>query len=166
MAVVPLHTDFANAYDGYFEENMTVCVESLIGEEGGRECVKLETQVLITAHGAKRLDSFPVGRGLRTAGHFSRARRLLSDIRLKGVRGRLASMNFQVFPLIGGRSRRFCRGAVAMVCAASEMPRFARAGQAHSTSRYAETSYEQFPLRGADLHYAGRGRAHRGRGRP
>ena len=56
---IPLHTDFANAYDGYFEENMTVCLESLIGEEGGRECVKLETQVLITAKGAKRLDSLP-----------------------------------------------------------------------------------------------------------
>ena len=57
--VVPLHPDFARAYGGAFEENMTVCVESLIGEEGGRECVKLETQVLITAAGAERLDSFP-----------------------------------------------------------------------------------------------------------
>ncbi|SDR51263.1 Xaa-Pro aminopeptidase [Rhizobiales bacterium GAS113] len=56
---VPLHTDFAGAYDGVFEENMTVCLESLIGEEGGRECVKLETQVLITRSGAKRLDSLP-----------------------------------------------------------------------------------------------------------
>jgi Xaa-Pro aminopeptidase len=56
---VPLHPDFARAYDGVFEENMTVCVESLIGEEGGRECVKLETQVLITPTGAERLDSFP-----------------------------------------------------------------------------------------------------------
>ena len=56
---IPLHTDFANAYDGRFEENMTVCLESLIGEEGGRESVKLETQVLITGKGAKRLDSLP-----------------------------------------------------------------------------------------------------------
>ncbi|MSP49486.1 MAG: aminopeptidase P family protein [Alphaproteobacteria bacterium] len=56
---VPLHPDFAKAYDGRFEENMVVCVESLIGEDGGRECVKLETQVVITADGAKRLDSFP-----------------------------------------------------------------------------------------------------------
>ena len=47
------------AYDGGFEENMTVCVESLIGEEGGKECVKLETQVLIAAAGPQRLDSFP-----------------------------------------------------------------------------------------------------------
>jgi Xaa-Pro aminopeptidase len=56
---VPLHVDFAKAYDGRLEENMTVCVESLIGEQGGRECVKLETQVVITPHGAVRLDTFP-----------------------------------------------------------------------------------------------------------
>lgn len=56
---VPLHLDFARAYEGRFEENMTVCVESLIGEEQGRECIKLETQALITKEGAVRLDSFP-----------------------------------------------------------------------------------------------------------
>ena len=56
---VPLHVDFARAYEGRFEENMTVCVESLLGEEGGRECVKLETQVVIGRSGATRLDSFP-----------------------------------------------------------------------------------------------------------
>lgn len=56
---VPLHPDFAKAYDGTFEENMTVCVESLIGEDGTGECIKLETQVLIGANGAERLDSFP-----------------------------------------------------------------------------------------------------------
>jgi Xaa-Pro dipeptidase len=38
---------------------MTVCVESLIGEEGGRECIKLETQALINGKGAVRLDTFP-----------------------------------------------------------------------------------------------------------
>jgi Xaa-Pro aminopeptidase len=56
--VVPLHPDFAHAHGGRFEENMAVCVESLIGEPGS-ECVKLETQVLVTATGAERLDSFP-----------------------------------------------------------------------------------------------------------
>ena len=55
---VPNHVDFARAYPGMLEANMTVCVESLIGEEHG-ECVKLETQVLITDKGAVRLDSFP-----------------------------------------------------------------------------------------------------------
>jgi Xaa-Pro aminopeptidase len=56
---VPNHLDFARAYPGTLEEGMTVCVESLIGEAGGRECVKLETQVLVTGNGAVRLDSFP-----------------------------------------------------------------------------------------------------------
>ena len=53
------HVDFARATSGVFEENMCVCVESLIGEETGGECIKLETQVLVTAKGAVRLDSFP-----------------------------------------------------------------------------------------------------------
>jgi Xaa-Pro dipeptidase len=56
---IPLHPDWASAYKGSFQENMTVCVESLIGEEGKGECVKLETQVVITEKGASRLDSFP-----------------------------------------------------------------------------------------------------------
>jgi len=38
---------------------MVVCVESLVGEKDGRECVKLETQVLVTPEGIERLDSFP-----------------------------------------------------------------------------------------------------------
>jgi len=57
--VVPTHVDFARGSSGAFEENMCVCVESLIGEETGGECVKLETQVQLTANGAVRLDSFP-----------------------------------------------------------------------------------------------------------
>ncbi|MGH6817003.1 MAG: M24 family metallopeptidase [Hyphomicrobiaceae bacterium] len=56
---MPTHVDFARAYSGTLEENMTVCVESLIGEEDGHECIKLETQVLLTPAGAVRLDSFP-----------------------------------------------------------------------------------------------------------
>jgi len=44
---------------GRFEPGMVLCVESLIGEEGGREAVKLETQVLVTETGAERLDAFP-----------------------------------------------------------------------------------------------------------
>ena len=39
-------------FDGMFEENMVVCVESFIGEVGGKEGVKLEQQVLITERGA------------------------------------------------------------------------------------------------------------------
>jgi Xaa-Pro aminopeptidase len=56
--VVPLHVDFDGAHGGVFEENMVICVESLIGAPG-TESVKLETQVLITAEGPERLDSFP-----------------------------------------------------------------------------------------------------------
>lgn len=44
-------------YDGQFEENMVVCVESFIGEVGGREGVKLEQQVLVTRAGAVPMSS-------------------------------------------------------------------------------------------------------------
>ncbi|MGJ8558349.1 MAG: M24 family metallopeptidase [Sulfitobacter geojensis] len=47
-----------NQTEGTFEEGMVVCLESLIGEKGS-ESIKLETQVLITASGPQRLDSFP-----------------------------------------------------------------------------------------------------------
>ncbi|MEW2914786.1 Xaa-Pro peptidase family protein [Leisingera sp. JC11] len=56
--VVPLNLDFEGAHGGCFEENMVICIESLIGEKGS-ESVKLETQVLVTADGPLRLDSFP-----------------------------------------------------------------------------------------------------------
>jgi Xaa-Pro aminopeptidase len=47
-------------YDGVLEENMVVSVESYIGEQGGKEGVKLEEQVLITANGAIVLSSCPL----------------------------------------------------------------------------------------------------------
>lgn len=56
---VPYAPDAADLLPGHFEEGMVFCVESLIGEKGGRESIKLETQVLVTATGAERLDSFP-----------------------------------------------------------------------------------------------------------
>ena len=49
----------AKGYDGTFEEGMTLCVESFIGAEGGREGVKLEQQVLITKDGAEPLSTYP-----------------------------------------------------------------------------------------------------------
>jgi Xaa-Pro aminopeptidase len=50
--------DYADwGYDGVFEENMVLCVESFIGEVGGTEGVKLEQQVLITASGAVPMSS-------------------------------------------------------------------------------------------------------------
>ncbi len=47
-------------YDGVFQEGMVMCVEALIGVEGGRECVKLEEQVLITADGYEQLTTYPL----------------------------------------------------------------------------------------------------------
>ena len=46
-------------YDGMIEENMTICIESYIGAEGGAEGVKLEQQVLVTAQGCEPLSKFP-----------------------------------------------------------------------------------------------------------
>ena len=39
---------------------MTLCVESFIGTEGGKEGVKLEEQVPITDDRAERLSSYPM----------------------------------------------------------------------------------------------------------
>lgn len=38
---------------------MTLCVESFVGVEGGREGVKLEEQVLLTDAGVERLSACP-----------------------------------------------------------------------------------------------------------
>jgi len=46
-------------YDGVLEPNMTVCVESYIGEKGGIEGVKLEQMVLVTERGPETLSLFP-----------------------------------------------------------------------------------------------------------
>jgi Xaa-Pro aminopeptidase len=48
-----------SAYDGELAPGMVMCVESYMGEEGGREGVKLEQQVLITDKGCKLLSTFP-----------------------------------------------------------------------------------------------------------
>ena len=47
-------------YDGVFQAGMVICVEALIGTEGGKECVKLEEQVLITADGYEQLTTYPL----------------------------------------------------------------------------------------------------------
>lgn len=49
----------SGGYDGVFEENMVLCVESYIGEQGGREGIKLEQQVLITSRGCEALSRYP-----------------------------------------------------------------------------------------------------------
>lgn len=50
----------AGAYDGVFEENMIVCVESYIGAEQGDEGVKLEQPVRISANGPVVLSEYPL----------------------------------------------------------------------------------------------------------
>ena len=45
--------------EGVFEDNMTVCVESFVGDRDGGEGVKLEEQVLLTPHGIERLTTYP-----------------------------------------------------------------------------------------------------------
>ncbi|MEM7092211.1 MAG: Xaa-Pro peptidase family protein [Actinomycetota bacterium] len=54
------HRDYAAAgYDGVFEPNMTICVESFIGDESGGEGVKLEQHCLVTEAGLEILSTFP-----------------------------------------------------------------------------------------------------------
>ena len=57
---IPYPQDFEQkGYDGVIEENMTLCVESFIGDEAGGEGVKLEQLVLITKDGPVPLTTFP-----------------------------------------------------------------------------------------------------------
>ncbi|MDC0056855.1 Xaa-Pro peptidase family protein [Alphaproteobacteria bacterium] len=53
--------DYSNGdYSGVFEEHMVICVESYIGEVGGKEGVKLENQYLVTNSGLQLLTSHPL----------------------------------------------------------------------------------------------------------
>ena len=53
--------DYSNAdYSGIFEENMTITIESYIGEVGGKEGVKLEDQYLVNREGLKLLTKYPL----------------------------------------------------------------------------------------------------------
>lgn len=51
--------DAGKGFDFVLEAGMTICVEALIGVEGGRECIKLEDQVLVTEDGFEQLTSYP-----------------------------------------------------------------------------------------------------------
>lgn len=46
-------------YEGVLEVGMTVCVESYIGRQGGREGVKLEQPVYIGEQGVRPLCTYP-----------------------------------------------------------------------------------------------------------
>ena len=55
------YTDYTNGdYTGNFEENMVVCVESYIGEVGGKQGVKLENQYLVTSNGLEAFINLPL----------------------------------------------------------------------------------------------------------
>ncbi len=49
-----------NGYDGEVREGMVLCVEALAAPPGGREAVKLEEQVLVTAGGPTPLSTYPL----------------------------------------------------------------------------------------------------------
>ena len=49
----------AGAFDYALEPGMTLCVEVLLGEEGGDFSIKLEDQVLITEDGYENLTKYP-----------------------------------------------------------------------------------------------------------
>ncbi|HEX9446468.1 MAG TPA: Xaa-Pro peptidase family protein, partial [Dongiaceae bacterium] len=54
--------DYAqHGFDASFEAGQTVCVEALIGVVGGKECVKLEQQILVTETGYELLSTCPLG---------------------------------------------------------------------------------------------------------
>ncbi|MDJ1009522.1 MAG: M24 family metallopeptidase [Paracoccaceae bacterium] len=52
-------TEVGGAFDYALEPGMVLCVEALIGEEGGDFCIKLEDQVLITEDGHEVLSRYP-----------------------------------------------------------------------------------------------------------
>ena len=52
--------DYEPGDDGVLEEGMVICVEGLAAPAGGREAVKLEEQVLVTANGHEQLSSYPL----------------------------------------------------------------------------------------------------------
>ena len=57
---MPYAQDFERkGYDGLFETNMTVCIESYIGAVDGRQGVKLEQLAVIKDHGAELLSAYP-----------------------------------------------------------------------------------------------------------
>ena len=59
--IVYPNQDYSNGdFNSVFEENMTITIESYIGEVGGREGVKLEDQYLVTEEGLKLLTNHPL----------------------------------------------------------------------------------------------------------
>ncbi|MFT5113117.1 MAG: Xaa-Pro dipeptidase [Parasphingorhabdus sp.] len=58
---IPYFQDWSQSgYDGVIEPGMVLCIESYVGESGGKEGVKLEEQVLVTENGYERLSCVPL----------------------------------------------------------------------------------------------------------
>ena len=55
----PIHLFERTGYDGVFEENMTISVESYIGEPGQKNSVQLEEIVRVTSTGYELVANFP-----------------------------------------------------------------------------------------------------------
>ena len=51
--------DAGKGYPGHLRTGMCICIESLIGTQGGKESIKLEEQILITDDGYEMLSSYP-----------------------------------------------------------------------------------------------------------
>jgi Xaa-Pro aminopeptidase len=66
-AVLPASDQRRDGYDGVFQENMIVSVESYLGADDGHEGVKLEQQVLITASGVELFSRIPIAAALEIA---------------------------------------------------------------------------------------------------
>ena len=59
--IVYPNKDYSNGdFSAMFEENMTITIESYIGEVGGKEGVKLEDQYLVTKNGLELLTNHPL----------------------------------------------------------------------------------------------------------
>ena len=59
--VISFSSDYSNGdFTGIFEENMMVCIESYVGEVGGKEGVKLEDQYVVTNNGLKLMSKVPL----------------------------------------------------------------------------------------------------------
>lgn len=58
--IVAAHFWEDGGIEGHVEEGMVLCVESFAGEVGGKEGVKLEQQILITADGPELLSRYPL----------------------------------------------------------------------------------------------------------
>ena len=57
---IPYKEEFQEGANDYvLEPGMCLCVEALVGEEGGDFCIKLEDQLIVTETGFENITKFP-----------------------------------------------------------------------------------------------------------